>query len=121
MRGADLSSKHCVPCEGYEKPFGRNQAEGYLRRVKDWELGDNGILKIHKKFKFKNFKEALSFVNKVGEMSESEGHHPDINFGWGKAEIILWTHAVGGLSENDFILAAKINKLQLKHERSEAK
>lgn len=117
----DLSSKHCVPCEGHEKPFTGSQAEDYLGRVDSWELTDDGILKVHKKFKFKNFKEALAFVNKVGEIAESEGHHPDVNFGWGKAEITLYTHAIGGLSENDFILAAKINKLQQEHERSEAK
>jgi len=72
---------------------------------------DNGVLKISKNFKFKNFKEALEFVDKVGGIAESEGHHPNIDFGWGKAEIILYTHAVSGLSENDFILASKIDKI----------
>ena len=76
-----------------------------------WKMLDNAVLKISKKFKFKNFKEALEFVNKVGDIAESEGHHPDISFGWGRAEITLYTHGVCGISENDFILAAKINKI----------
>lgn len=111
-----------MPCEGNEKLFSRNLAKDYLREVVDWQLvddppsqkakeGQGGVLKIQKKFKFKNFKEALSFVNRVGEIAESEGHHPDINFGWGKVQLTLYTHAIGGLSENDFILAAKIDKI----------
>lgn len=111
MLDMDLSSKHCVPCEGGTPPMPRADADKLLREVSNWELVNSGFLQIRKKFKFKNFKESLNFVNQVGEIAESEGHHPDINFGWGKAEIILWTHAIGGLSENDFILAAKIDKL----------
>lgn len=106
----DLASKKCVPCEGHEKPFTRSQADDYLKQVDDWELVSDSTLRIRKKFKFKNFKEALGFVNKFGAIAEDEGHHPDINFGWGRAEITLYTHAIGGLSENDFILAAKIDK-----------
>lgn len=107
----DLSSKHCVPCEGHEKPFTRDQAKDYLKQVDTWMLAGNGVLKINKKFKFKNFKQALNFVNLVGKVAEEEGHHPDINFGWGKVQLTLYTHAIGGLSENDFILAAKIDKI----------
>ena len=115
--------KHGVPCEGGEPSVPRVNAESLLKQVDDWELvddppshkaseGQDSVLKIRKKFKFKNFKESLEFVNKVGAIAESEGHHPDINFGWGKAEITLYTHAVLGLSENDFILASKIDKIR---------
>lgn len=107
----DLSSKHCVPCKGHEKPFTREEAEKYLKGVDGWDLVQEGTLKIRKNFKFKNFKQALKFVNKVGEIAEEEGHHPDVSFGWGKVQIAIFTHAIGGLSENDFILAAKINSL----------
>ena len=118
-----LALKHCVPCEGGEPSVPRVNAESLLKQVDDWELvddppshkaseGQDSVLKIRKKFKFKNFKESLEFVNKVGAIAESEGHHPDINFGWGKAEITLYTHAVLGLSENDFILASKIDKIR---------
>ena len=80
----------------------------YLKKVKNWKLKNN---KLYKEFKFKNFKEALKFVNKVGKIAEKEGHHPDIYFTWGKCDIELFTHNVKGLSENDFILAAKIDKI----------
>lgn len=107
----DLASKKCVPCEGGDPPLPRVEVEKLLVEVPDWQLKDDGLLKISRSFKFKDFAQALNFVNKVGEIAESEGHHPNICFTWGKVEITLWTHAVGGLSENDFILAAKINNL----------
>ena len=78
--------------------------------VKDWMLAEDAK-SISKNFKFKDFKEALAFVNKVGDIAESEGHHPDIELGWGKVTITLSTHAIGGLSQNDFIVAAKINNI----------
>lgn len=89
----------------------RGDAEKLLSEVSGWELVDEGVLKIRHKFKFKDFKGALLFVNRVGEIAEKEGHHPDVEFGWGKASITLYTHAVSGLSENDFIMAAKINNI----------
>lgn len=107
----DLVSRKCVPCEEHETPFTRPQSEKYLKQVSGWDLVQEGVLKIRKNFKFKNFAKALGFVNKVGEIAEKEGHHPDICFGWGKVEITLYTHAIGGLFENDFILASKINRL----------
>ena len=107
---SDLASKKCIPCEGNENPFTKSQAEQYLPQVPGWQLPED-VKSISRKFKFKNFAQALSFVNRVGEIAESEGHHPDIEFGWGYAEIELSTHAIKGLSENDFILAAKINKI----------
>ena len=75
---------------------------------KDWK-NENG--KLIKLFKFKDFKEAIKFINAVGEIAESEGHHPDITYGWGYSKIVITTHAIEGLSENDFILAAKIDKI----------
>jgi 4a-hydroxytetrahydrobiopterin dehydratase len=81
-----------------------------LFHVKDWVLSQDAK-SISKKFEFKNFAEALAFVNKVGAIAESEGHHPDIELGWGKVNITLTTHAIGGLSQNDFIVAAKINNI----------
>lgn len=107
----DLSAKKCVPCEGGDPPLARIEVEKLLEEVPEWKLSEDGILKIERSFKFKDYKQALSFVNKVGEIAESEGHHPNISFTWGKVDITLWTHAVGGLSENDFILAAKIDKI----------
>ncbi len=92
-------------------PMPRMEAESNLKEVSGWSLFEDGVLKIKRSFKFKDFTEALIFVNKVSKIAEEEDHHPDISFGWGKAEVTLYTHAVGGLSENDFILAAKINQL----------
>lgn len=107
----DLASKKCVPCEGGDPPLARSEIGKLLKQIADWNLKEDGILKIVKNFKFKDFKEALVFVNAIGAIAEEEGHHPNICFTWGKVDITLWTHAVGGLSENDFILAAKIDKL----------
>ncbi len=106
-----LLSKKCVPCEGGVMPLFRPAAEALLKETPDWELAVDGK-KISRKYKFKNFKEALAFVNKVGDIAEAEGHHPDMELGWGRVRIELSTHAIGGLSENDFILAAKIDKIQ---------
>lgn len=105
----DLTKKHCKPCEGGVKPLTPDEYGAYLRtELSGWTDVDEK--KITKEYKFKNFKEALAFVNKVGEIAESEGHHPDINLhGWNKVTVTLSTHAIGGLSENDFILASKID------------
>mgnify|MGYP001618039962 CR=1 FL=1 len=105
----NLAQKKCVACEGGMHPMPMFLVKKYLKQVKKWKL-KNGHL--YKEFKFKNFKEALKFVNKVGSISEKEGHHPNIYFTWGKCNIELWTHAVNGLSENDFILAAKIDLIK---------
>lgn len=110
----NLKQKTCVACEGGTLPLQGQELHRYLEEVEDWMLGktEEGIQRIQKKFAFKNFKEALAFVNKVGELAEAEGHHPDIHLVSYKNVIIeLWTHAVNGLSENDFIVAAKINTL----------
>lgn len=105
-----LTEKTCTPCRGGVDPMGRDEAQRYLRDVPGWELDDDGK-RIRRGFKFKNFAVAQAFVNQVGELAEQEQHHPEISFGWGHAEVEIWTHAIGGLHENDFILAAKINEL----------
>ena len=109
----DLIKKKCVPCEGGAIPFDISEIHKYQKKVDDWDVvkGDKEIYFLQKNFIFKNFKESQNFVNSVGKISEEEGHHPDINFGWGYAKIYITTHAIEGLSENDFILAAKIDKI----------
>ena len=107
----DLLNKKCVPCEGGVEPLGEAEAHKYLAEVLGWDLMEVGK-KIEKNFKFKDFKAALDFINKVGELAEVEGHHPDIDLhNWNQVTLTLSTHAIGGLSENDFILAAKIGRL----------
>ncbi len=104
----ELKDKKCVPCEGGAAPLGDDQVAEKLKSLDGWSLDGK---KIKKLFKFPNFKEALAFVNKAGETAEAERHHPDIYLAYGKAEIVIWTHAINGLSDNDFILAAKIDAL----------
>ncbi|OGY88959.1 MAG: hypothetical protein A3B30_04025 [Candidatus Komeilibacteria bacterium RIFCSPLOWO2_01_FULL_52_15] len=106
----DLGHKKCVPCEGGVEPFDRKKAENYLRAVPGWELAPDG-LSIGKRYTFPNFRTALGFVDAIGALAENEGHHPDLTLGWGRVGIELSTHAVKGLSENDFILAYKIDAL----------
>ena len=106
----DLSQKKCVACEGGAVPLTQMEAEAMCTHINDWALSSDSK-KISKEFKFKNFVEALAFVNKVGAIAEEEGHHPDLTLGWGKVGISLTTHAIKGLSENDFILAAKIDAI----------
>ena len=110
---SDLLNKKCVPCEGGALPFDVSDIHKYQKKVDGWDVVKNKNL-IHfleKKFKFKNFLQSQNFVNRVGEVSEKENHHPDISFGWGYAKIEITTHAIEGLSENDFILAAKIDQV----------
>ena len=106
---ATLAQKKCVACEGLETPFNEVEAKALMNQVPGWQLaGDSKA--ISRTFKFKDFAEALSFTNRVGEIAESEGHHPEISLGWGRVSVDLTTHAIKGLSENDFILAAKVNE-----------
>jgi len=109
----DLFEKKCLPCEGGVVPFDISEIHKYQKKVDGWEIieNENKIFFLFKKFKFENFKKSQNFINEVGKISEEEGHHPDILFGWGYAEIKITTHAINGLSENDFILAAKIDKI----------
>ncbi|MDA7605106.1 4a-hydroxytetrahydrobiopterin dehydratase [Candidatus Pelagibacter sp.] len=110
---SDLLNKKCVPCEGGVLPFDISEIHKYQKKVDGWNIIKNEKEKffLNKKFNFENFSESQEFVNKVGIISEEEGHHPDILFGWGYAEIKITTHAIEGLSENDFILAAKIDQI----------
>lgn len=108
--GTHLTDKVCVACEGGVPPLSPKEAEKLMGELNEWTL-DEDAKHISKKFKFKDFAEALAFTNKVGELAEKEGHHPDIALSWGKVGIELTTHAIKGLSENDFILAAKIDQL----------
>jgi len=109
----DLLNKKCVPCEGGVLPFDISEIHKYQKKVDGWNIltDEKKIFFLNKKFQFKNFLDSQNFVNKVGQISENEGHHPDISFGWGYAEIKITTHTIEGLSENDFILAAKIDQL----------
>jgi len=109
----DLADKKCIPCEGGIPNFNITEIHKYLKMVDGWkvESDENKIYYLIKQFKFKNFKESQEFVNKVGEIAENEGHHPDIWFGWGYAKIKIFTHAIKGLHESDFILAAKVDKI----------
>ena len=109
---SDLLKKKCIPCEGGVLPFDVSEIHKYQKKVDGWEIvkNDKNIYYLEKKFTFKNFLESQKFINKVGAISEEEGHHPEISFGWGYAKISITTHAIEGLSENDFILAAKIDK-----------
>ena len=106
---SDLASKTCVPCRGDTPPLKGEELEELSSQLPDWEVVEEHHLK--KTFRFKNFREALDFVGRVGEVAEEQGHHPDITFGWGKAEITVFTHKIDGLTESDFILAAKANEL----------
>lgn len=108
----DLASKKCVPCEGGVDPLEPSRAKEYLKHLSpNWKITEDGK-KITRRFKFKTYKQAWNFVNKVSEIAEAEGHHPDISFGWGYATITSYTHAINGLFDNDFILAAKVDKLE---------
>jgi 4a-hydroxytetrahydrobiopterin dehydratase len=105
----DLASKQCVPCRGGVPPLAGKELESISAQVRDWKVVNGHH--ITKTFKFPDFRQALAFVNKVGEIAEEQGHHPDILLSWGKAEVTTWTHAINGLTESDFILAAKIDRL----------
>tara|TARA_B100000886_G_C20418318_1_gene490245 strand:- start:1601 stop:1939 length:339 start_codon:yes stop_codon:yes gene_type:complete len=110
---SDLSKKKCIACDGNIPPFDKSEIHKYLKMVDDWEVkkGEEENYYLIKEFKFKNFEESQKFVNKVGDISETENHHPDIHFGWGYCKVKIFTHAIKGLAESDFILAAKIDKI----------
>lgn len=104
-----LTEKRCVPCEGGVPPLGKSEVERLLAQIPGWSLSDKWITK---EFQFKNFVEAMKLVNCVAVLAEAEGHHPDIHIHYNRVRFDIWTHAIGGLSENDFILAAKIDTLK---------
>ena len=105
----DLSRKFCVACEAGTPPMSREEAEEMALQVPGWELEENRLIR---RFRFKDFREAMVFVNRVADLAESEGHHPDIYISWNRVRLELTTHAIKGLSENDFIIASKVNDLR---------
>ena len=109
----DLAKKKCVPCEGDIPPFDKSEIHNYLKKVDGWLVESNEEKNFYlvKEFSFKDFKESQNFINKVGKIAEEENHHPDLSFGWGYCKIKIFTHAIKGLAESDFILAAKIDKI----------
>lgn len=106
---ANLTSMACKPCNNLTPRLTDEEIKELSKQVSGWEILDGK--KIFKRWKFENFTDALTFVNAVGKIAEEEGHHPDISLGWGYVELTISTHAIGGLSENDFILASKIDAL----------
>jgi 4a-hydroxytetrahydrobiopterin dehydratase len=112
----DLSAKKCVPCNAKDlRAMTEQSAQELLQKVAGWDLvNDNGTLKLHQSWIVKSFTKGLDFFKRVADIAESEGHHPDLHLvGWNNVKIEIWTHAIGGLTENDFILAAKISELQV--------
>lgn len=107
-----LAAKTCVPCRGSVAPLKGEALTTLARQAEGWSIIDEHH--ITKEFKFPDFRQALEFVNRVGALAEEQGHHPDIYLAWGKVEVKIWTHAANGLTENDFILAAKIEQLKLR-------
>ena len=106
---SELTQKYCQACEAGTPPMSMEEAQGLMEQVPGWELGEN---KLSRRFKFKDFREAMSFVNRVAELAEQEGHHPDIHISWNRVRLELTTHAIKGLSENDFIMAAKTSEMR---------
>jgi 4a-hydroxytetrahydrobiopterin dehydratase len=104
---SDLSHKDCVPCKAGTAPLSGEEIKSFIGRIAGWEVVENHHL--HKDFRFPDFRSALNFVDRIGEIAEREGHHPDLSLSWGRVGVTLFTHAIKGLHENDFILAAKID------------
>lgn len=106
---SELARKQCVPCRGGVPPLSEDKARQLLEQFEGWTIERNHHLA--REFTYPDFAEALAFVNRVGEIAEQQGHHPDIYLAWGKARIEIWTHKIDGLTESDFILAAKIDEV----------
>lgn len=106
----ELKNQKCQACSGNTPKFDEKQITDNLSKLNSWSVNDEQKM-IYKKFNFKTFKQALNFTNKVGEIADLEGHHPDISLGWGYSLVMLHTHAIQGLSINDFIIAAKIDEI----------
>jgi len=105
----ELAGRKCVPCKGGTPPLKVEELDVLRRQLPEWEVIEEHHLK--RVYRFKNFREALDFVNKVGDLAEEHGHHPDISFGWGYAKVTVWTHKIDGLTESDFVFAAKVDTL----------
>ena len=106
---SSLASRHCVPCRGGTPPLKGTELEKFAGQLPDWRIIEEHH--IEKNFVFKDFKNALDFVNRIGAVAEEEGHHPDVCFGWGYVKVTSYTHKIAGLVESDFILAAKVDEL----------
>jgi 4a-hydroxytetrahydrobiopterin dehydratase len=108
-----LADKKCIPCEGGIPPFSKQQSQKYLKQLKrGWKIvEEDGITKLEREFNFKNFVQSMGFANQVALIAQAENHHPEMEIEYSKVEIELYTHASGGLTENDFILAAKIDRI----------
>jgi 4a-hydroxytetrahydrobiopterin dehydratase len=117
MNSGELAGKSCVPCRGGIPPLTERQARDLLEGTPDWKLEEKAT-RLARRFEFEDFKKAIEFVNRVAELAEEQGHHPDIAIHWNQVDLVLWTHAIGGLHENDFILAAKIDRLLEEPSRS---
>ena len=109
----ELEKKTCLACDGDTLPFDITEIHKYLKKVDGWDVksNENKNFFLIKNFKFKNFLQSQNFVNQVSDIAEKENHHPDIYFGWGYCKVKIYTHAIKGLAESDFILAAKIDKI----------
>jgi 4a-hydroxytetrahydrobiopterin dehydratase len=114
---SDLATRRCEPCAAGTPPLAGAELQRLLAQLSGWSViggGSSGASggggRLEKEYRFPDFRRALAFVNRVGEVAEQEGHHPDIELGWGRVKLTVWTHSIGGLSENDFILAAKADR-----------
>ena len=106
---SELAKKECVPCKGGVPPLGESENSALLEKLGNaWRVIDDHHLE--KDYEFKDFREALTFTNRVGELAESQGHHPDVYLAWGKVKLTIWTHKINGLTESDFIFAAKADQ-----------
>ena len=112
---SNLHKKKCIACSGDLPALNHQEIDNFISQVKGWTVikNENNIKMITKYLKFNDFKNSLNFINQVSDIAETEGHHPDLSFGWGYANITIFTHAVKGLTESDFILAAKIDQISV--------
>src|SRR5438105_15764051 len=107
----DLAERECVPCRGGVPPMKGEEIAKLLQQLEGWQVIDEHHLQ--KIYRFKDFRESLEFVNRVGNLAEQQGHHPNICFAWGKAEVTIWTHKIDGLSESDYVLDENVDKLKV--------
>jgi 4a-hydroxytetrahydrobiopterin dehydratase len=108
----NLADRHCVPCKGGTPALDRERIDALMGQLDGWSVRDaSGHLELFKDLKFRNFVEAVDFVNQLTPVAEAEGHHPDLEVSWGRLGVHLWTHVAGGLTENDFVMAAKLDRL----------
>lgn len=109
MSDAPLAQKTCVPCTGEVPPLKAAEIAQYLRQTPEWQVvNDHHLVR---EFRFPDFLKALAATNRVGKVAEEQGHHPDLHLGWGRLKVEIWTHKIDGLTESDFILAAKIDEI----------